>query len=92
LKCAKCSETVSDVDTFCSSCGCFLKEQQFERKREDHSSYEAEVKAAEQGAERAIVACPQCGQKLSVPKYQRALRITCPQCRNVFTCDFQGGG
>ncbi len=89
MNCPKCLGEVSNVDTFCPSCGEFLKEQEFERRREDRSFHEADFKATEKGAKRLIVACPKCKQKLSVPEQETVLDVTCPKCQATFRYDFQ---
>jgi len=89
LKCPKCSEKISKVDTFCPSCGEFLKSQKFEREEKDRSSYQADLKAAKkQAAEKAVVVCPKCGQQLSIPKHNTALMVSCPRCKNTFRHNF----
>jgi len=84
LKCPKCSEGISKVDTYCPSCGEFLKTQKFERKREEKVNLNVDLLPPESTPERSVVACPQCGQKLSVPKQKAVLMITCPKCGNTF--------
>ncbi len=84
MKCPKCSDEIDRVDTFCPSCGQFLKEHKFERKREEHPSGNASFEPPQSAPERDIVACPKCGQKLSIPKQKMTLDITCPSCRTAF--------
>lgn len=38
------------------------------------------------GAEKAVLVCPGCTGKLRVPStFRKAIRVTCPHCRDQFT-------
>jgi hypothetical protein len=44
------------------------------------------VRGTDAGNEKAVLVCPNCTGKMRVPSsFQKAIRVTCPHCRDQFT-------